>query len=81
MREELDRIEDRLHCLREMLQDDREAAMQTLDTLLGEASELCDRAVGTDFEPAVRVMHDLLESLQRSVKVQRSLDECRDAVS
>lgn len=81
MREELDRIESRLESLRAMLSDDREAATQTLNELVEETTALCDQAVGTDFEPAVRVLHDLLASLQRSVTVQQSLDECRDAVA
>jgi len=70
---DLDRLHRELESLRGMVREDRPAAAASLDGLIRRASTLQAEARGTDFEPAVASIRQLLGALHGSLSAQNRL--------
>lgn len=71
---EVDQLQADLERLRTTLARDRVVSHGELNRLIDKADDLRSEALGTNYEPSIRVVHDLLVSLSRGVRARYTLN-------
>ena len=72
---DVDKLLSELESMRNMLQDDREALVPQLETLLARTAQMRRDAAGGKFEPAIVSVDNLLKSFSAGVLAQVRLNQ------
>lgn len=70
---DVDRLQEELQSLRGAVVRNERQMAERVDTVLSKARRLHDESIGTDFEPALQSVENLLGCLQRGLMAQSGL--------
>lgn len=71
---DVDRLQEELQDLRGAVVRNERQMNERVDTVLNKARRLHDESIGTNFEPALRSVENLLGCLKRGLSAQQSLN-------